>query len=115
MEAECVFCKIVSGEIPATFAYCDDDVVAIEDLNPQAPEHLLVVPRAHRADVGELVARGDPGDAHALLSVAAELGRRRGGAAGFRLVVNTGSDGGQTVGHVHVHVLAGRPMRWPPG
>lgn len=115
MDDDCIFCKIVRGEIPATFAYRDDDVVAIEDLNPQAPVHLLVLPRAHYADVAELAADADLHAAHRLLAVAAELGRQRGGQAGFRLVANTGPDGGQTVGHVHVHVLAGRPMGWPPG
>ena len=115
MESDCIFCKIVRGEVPATFAYRDDDVVAIEDLNPQAPVHLLVLPRKHYADVGELVAAGDPRAAQTLLSAAARLGRQRGGPAGFRLVANTGTDGGQTVGHLHVHVLAGRPMGWPPG
>lgn len=114
METNCVFCKIVAGDVPATFAYRDDDVVAIEDLNPQAPHHLLVLPRKHYADVGEMIA-GDPGLAQALLAAGAELGRQHGGNDGFRLVANTGPDGGQTVGHVHLHVLAGRPMGWPPG
>lgn len=114
METDCIFCKIVAGDVPATFAYRDGDVVAIEDLNPQAPHHLLVLPRKHYADVGDLMA-GDPRLAQALLAAGTELGRRHGGNGGFRLVANTGSDGGQTVGHVHLHVLAGRPMGWPPG
>ena len=114
-EAGCIFCKIVRGDVPATFAYQDDDVVAIEDLNPQAPHHLLVLPRKHYSDLNEMIDRGDGRLAGSLLSAGAVLGRRRGGTGGFRLVVNTGSDGGQTVGHVHLHVLAGRSMGWPPG
>jgi histidine triad (HIT) family protein len=109
----CIFCKIASGEIATKEAYRDEDVVAIEDLNPQAPAHLLVIPLEHHPTIveaaknGRLTAR--------LIAVASELGAQRGGASGFRLVVNTGADGGQTVGHVHVHVLAGRRMTWPPG
>ena len=112
---DCIFCKIAAGEVPAKIVYRDDNVVAIEDLNPQAPAHLLVIPRDHFPTLVESI--GDGGDAltAALFSVAARLGREHGGAGGFRLVVNTGPDGGQTVGHVHVHVLAGRPMAWPPG
>lgn len=112
---DCIFCKIAAGEVPAKIVYRDDDVVAIEDLNPQAPAHLLVIPRDHFPTLVESI--GDGGDAltAALFSVAARLGREHGGAGGFRLVVNTGPDGGQTVGHLHVHVLAGRPMAWPPG
>ncbi len=112
---DCIFCKIAAGEVPAKIVYRDDNVVAIEDLNPQAPAHLLVIPRDHFPTLVESI--GDGGDAltAALFSAAARLGREHGGAGGFRLVVNTGPDGGQTVGHVHVHVLAGRPMAWPPG
>ncbi len=112
---ECIFCKIAAGDVPAKIVYRDENVVAIEDLNPQAPTHLLVIPLDHFPSLVESI--GDGGDALAagLFSVAARLGREHGGAAGFRLVVNTGPDGGQTVGHLHVHVLAGRPMAWPPG
>jgi histidine triad (HIT) family protein len=110
---ECIFCKIAAREITAREVYRDDDVVAIEDLNPQAPVHLLVMPVGHYASIvdagaaGELVGK--------LTAIASSLGSARGGEDGFRLVVNTGPHGGQTVGHVHVHVLAGRPMTWPPG
>ncbi len=112
---DCIFCKIAAGDVPAEIVYRDENVVAIEDLNPQAPTHLLVIPRDHFPSLVE--STGDGGDAltAGLFSVAARLGREHGGAGGFRLVVNTGPDGGQTVGHVHVHVLAGRPMAWPPG
>ncbi|HET6274977.1 MAG TPA: histidine triad nucleotide-binding protein [Candidatus Cybelea sp.] len=111
---DCIFCKIASGEIPAKEVYRDERVVAIEDLNPQAPTHLLVLPVAHHDTIADASSSAGP-LAGELIDVAARLGTERGGEAGFRLVVNTGADGGQTVGHVHVHVLAGRPMTWPPG
>ncbi len=110
---DCIFCKIAAGEVPARVIYRDEDVVAIEDLIPQAPTHLLVMPRKHYATLD--AAADDDAVAAGLVAVAARLGRERGASRGFRLVVNTGPDGGQTVGHVHVHVLAGRQMSWPPG
>jgi histidine triad (HIT) family protein len=94
-------------------AYRDDGIVAIEDLDPQAPAHLLVLPLRHYGTIGEL-ADADPALSARVVEVATRLGRERGGN-GFRLVVNTGPDGGQTVPHVHVHVLAGRRLQWPPG
>jgi histidine triad (HIT) family protein len=109
----CVFCRIAAGEIPAKVVFRDEAVLAIEDLNPQAPSHLLVLPVAHHATIGELAA--DARLAARLIGVASDLGRERGGERGYRLVINTGPDGGQTVGHVHVHVLSGREMTWPPG
>lgn len=109
----CIFCKIIAGEIPAQFSYRDDDVVAIADVNPQAPLHLLVLPVRHVDNVGDIT-RTAPELAAKLFAVAAEIGHER-GMNGFRLVVNTGEEGGQTVPHVHVHVLAGRHMQWPPG
>ena len=111
--SDCIFCKIAGGDIPAKIVYRDDRVVAIEDLSPQAPTHLLVMPIAHHPTVVE--ASQDEGLAATMISVASRLGKQHGGDAGFRLVVNTGSEGGQTVDHVHVHVLAGRRMTWPPG
>jgi histidine triad (HIT) family protein len=110
---DCIFCKIATGAIPAKVVYRDDSVIAIADLNPQAPTHLLVLPVAHHATVVE--ASEDGALIGRLVSVASQLGKQHGGDGGFRLVVNTGPDGGQTVGHVHVHVLAGRHMTWPPG
>jgi histidine triad (HIT) family protein len=109
----CIFCRIGAGEIPASVVHRDGRVIAIEDLNPQAPSHLLVMPLAHYGTVDELATDGEL--AAQLISVASQLGREHGGERGYRLVVNTGPEGGQTVGHVHVHVLAGRPMTWPPG
>jgi histidine triad (HIT) family protein len=114
MNADCIFCKIAAGEIQAKEIYRDDDVVAVVDVNPQAPAHLLLIPRKHYADVTELYATGAGSVAAKLFEVAAKVGREY-GARGFRLVVNTGPEGGQTVDHVHVHVLAGRNMTWPPG
>ncbi len=114
-DSNCIFCKIVAGEIPSAVLHRDEHVVAIADLNPQAPVHLLVLPAEHYADLGALTAAGRDDVAAALMRVAVSLGTERGGPAGFRLVVNTGADGGQTVGHAHVHVLAGRAMHWPPG
>lgn len=111
---DCIFCKIAAGEIPAKPVYRDDRVLAIEDINPQAPTHLLVMPVAHHANIGVLSDAGDHALVAKLFEVASKLGRER-GANGYRLVMNTGPDGGQTVDHLHVHVLAGRAMHWPPG
>lgn len=111
-EDDCLFCKIVAGEIPATKVYEDDGAIAFEDLNPQAPTHVLVITREHFANVAEVGA--DPAAAAALLAgvrgTAAALG-----LTDFRTVFNTGAEVGQSVFHVHGHVLAGRPMGWPPG
>ncbi|HTX59616.1 MAG TPA: histidine triad nucleotide-binding protein [Verrucomicrobiae bacterium] len=112
--SDCIFCKIGAGEIPAKEAYRDEAVVAIEDVNPQAPLHLLVMPLEHHRNVGLLAQDGDGALLARLMTVAARLGTQRGGD-GFRLVLNTGPDGGQTVDHLHVHVLGGRRMNWPPG
>ncbi len=114
MDSNCIFCKIVNGEIPARFAHRDDRVVAISDVNPQAPTHLLVMPVAHHANIGELSDAADRALTAELFAVASRLGREH-GPDGYRLVMNTGADGGQTVDHLHVHVLAGRQMSWPPG
>ena len=111
----CLFCRIARGDVAATTAYRDAEVLVIEDVAPQAPTHLLVMPVRHVETLGELAASGDDAVLHSLLRVATALGRERGGDDGFRLVVNTGPHGGQTVGHLHLHVLAGRPLTWPPG
>jgi histidine triad (HIT) family protein len=110
----CIFCRIAAGQVPANIIYRDDEVIAVEDLNPQAPSHALVLPLAHHATIVALT-RAKPTLAARLMTVASQLGAERGGERGFRLVVNTGEYGGQTVDHVHVHVLAGRRMSWPPG
>lgn len=112
--SNCLFCRIAAGEIPATTIYSDDHILVIADINPQAPVHLLAMPRAHVADAGELAEAKNEALMGKLFAVAARLGREL-GSDGFRLVANAGQDGGQTVDHLHVHVLAGRAMTWPPG
>ncbi len=113
--ADCLFCAIAAGEIPAALVAESAQCIAFRDINPQAPTHVLVVPRQHYADAAALTA-GDPALAADWLAevsrVAAELGLAD---AGYRIVINTGDDGGQTVRHVHAHVLGGRAMGWPPG
>lgn len=111
---DCIFCKIAAGEIPATFAHRDDELMAIVDVNPQAPHHLLVMPVKHYDNIVELAKEHNDALMARMFDMASQLGREQSGS-GFRLVVNTGADGGQTVDHLHVHVLAGRFMNWPPG
>lgn len=110
---DCVFCRIVRGELPAPILAENDSAIAFRDLHPQAPVHVLVVPRAHvdsLADVYDPMVLGD------VMRLSTEVARREGVAnSGYRTVINTGTDGGQTVGHLHVHVLGGRSMAWPPG
>lgn len=110
----CLFCKILSGEIPAKPLHEDGDVFAFADINPQAPVHVLVVPRKHVASLDH-VGEGDGALLGKLLETAARIAREKGLAQGYRVVINTGSHGGQTVDHLHVHLLGGRPMHWPPG
>jgi histidine triad (HIT) family protein len=111
---ECLFCRIVAGDVPAGVVAANERAIAIQDINPQAPTHLLVIPREHYADVGELVA-GDRALAAELLDLARQVAVDAGVGQGWRLVFNTGAESGQTVFHVHGHVLGGRPMHWPPG
>ena len=111
---DCIFCKIIAGEIPAKVVHRDDDAIAIEDVNPQAPTHLLVMPVRHVPNVGEMSPETDAALMGKLIAISARLGREN-ERDGYRLVVNTGPDGGQTVDHTHVHVLAGRHLTWPPG
>jgi histidine triad (HIT) family protein len=111
---DCIFCKIVRGEIGAREEYRDEHVVAFHDLNPQAPVHVLVVPTRHAEHLSAFAAGAAENELARLLSTAAALGTRL-GRDGYRVVINEGPDGGQTVPHLHLHVLASRPMRWPPG
>ena len=114
-QQDCIFCKIVAGSIPAAKVFEDDAAVAFRDINPQAPTHALVIPRAHIASLAE-ASEGDEALLGHLLRVAARVAHEAGHAeGGYRTVVNTGADAGQTVFHVHVHVLAGRTLTWPPG
>lgn len=113
--SDCLFCKIGSGQIPAKVVLQDDEVLAFDDLNPQAPVHVLVIPKRHVVALNEAGA-GDQALLGRLLEVAALVARKKGVAeAGYRVVANQGRDGGQTVFHLHLHVLGGRPMTWPPG
>jgi histidine triad (HIT) family protein len=110
----CTFCKIIEGKIPSTSVFQDELGYAFADINPKAPVHVLVVPREH---IGSLDAADK--DNRALLGhllwAAAEIARKKGLANGYRIVVNTGQDGGQTMDHLHLHLLGGRLMTWPPG
>jgi histidine triad (HIT) family protein len=112
---DCIFCRIAAGEIPAQIVYQNEDVVAFRDVNPQSPVHVLVIPREH---VQGPLALGDGYAALAgkLIAAAAEVARQEGIAeSGYRLVMNEGRQAQQSVFHVHLHVLGGRPMHWPPG
>jgi histidine triad (HIT) family protein len=113
-QQDCIFCKIVAGEIPAAKIFEDELSIAFRDINPQAPTHALVIPRAHIASLAD-ADEGDEALLGHLLRVAARVALDAGHAEGFRTIVNTGADAGQTVFHVHVHVLAGRKLAWPPG
>lgn len=110
---DCLFCKIVSGEIPSKRVHEDEHLVAFEDLHPRAPTHVLVVPREHVASLAE-AREGHEAMIGRLFLAAARIARQR-GLDSFRTVVNAGAGAGQTVFHLHVHVLGGRPMDWPPG
>jgi len=114
MPDDCLFCRIVAGEIPSARLHEDDLVIAIRDIDPQAPTHVLVLPQAHIASAADLTDADGPLLGR-LFEVAATLARQEGLGGGWRLVTNVGDDGGQTVDHLHVHLLGGRPMTWPPG
>ena len=114
-EQDCIFCKIVAGGIPAAKVYEDERAVAFRDINPQAPTHALVIPRQHVASLNEASGEDEALLGHLLL-VAARVAREEGHAdGGYRTVINTGAGAGQTVFHIHVHVLGGRHLTWPPG
>jgi histidine triad (HIT) family protein len=110
-----LFCRIAAGAIPATIVHEDELIVAFRDIAPQAPTHILLIPRQHLASVAD-VADGDGALLARLMTVAVHLAAADGvDASGFRLVTNTGPDAGQSVAHLHWHLLGGRPMAWPPG
>ena len=114
-EENCLFCKIIAGQIPADFVHQDERCVVIRDINPQAPIHVLVIPREHIESLDEVSQREESLMGH-LLRVGARVANDEGQAeASYRTVINTGAGAGQSVFHLHVHVLAGRPMNWPPG
>jgi histidine triad (HIT) family protein len=114
VDAGCIFCKIIAGEIPAQFVHRDDDIAVIVDVNAQAPKHVLIMPIKHVANLPAFVQRESPEALAKFLSACGNVGAEQGGN-GFRVVFNTGIDGGQTVDHLHAHVLAGRHLTWPPG
>lgn len=111
---DCLFCKIAAGEIPSTKVYEDDTVLAFLDIDPKAPFHAVIIPKAHIASAAEITAENSGVVAH-IFEAVAEIARREQLAAGFRVVTNCGEDGGQTVGHLHFHLLGGRSLSWPPG
>ena len=115
MSQDCIFCRIASGEVPSTQVYEDEACVAFNDLSPQAPTHILVIPRRH-VDSLDKAGEDDRDVLGRLLLAAANIAREKGFSdAGYRVVVNTNADGGQTVFHLHLHLLAGRPFVFPPG
>ncbi len=115
MSQDCIFCQILKREIPARIVYEDDDLAAIEDIHPQAPVHLLILPRKHLVSLKE-AGTEDEALLGRLFLTAARLARERKiDATGYRTVINNGSWGGQTVDHLHVHLLGGRVFHWPPG
>jgi len=115
MDSDCLFCKIIAGDIPADKVYEDDNVYAFEDINPQAPTHILLCPRKHLSTILDMTEEDEPliGAIHtAANSIAKQMGMQE---RGFRMILNCGAGAGQTVYHVHYHLLAGRPLQWPPG
>jgi histidine triad (HIT) family protein len=113
--SDCLFCKIIAGQIPGAIVHQDDTLVAFKDVNPQAPMHVLVVPRKHIASLNDL-APGDDGLVGSMMRCAAGLAKQQGyHERGYRTVFNTGREAGQSVFHIHLHVLAGRALSWPPG
>jgi histidine triad (HIT) family protein len=113
--SDCLFCAIATGQVPATRVLESDRALAFRDINPQAPVHVLVIPKPHHQDVAAL-AKADDGLLDDVITLAHEVARAEGVAdTGYRVVFNTGADAGQTVQHAHAHVLGGRSLAWPPG
>ena len=113
-DENCIFCKIFSREIKSEEVTRTDDALVFRDLNPQAPTHVLVIPKRHAANLGDFVASAEPHEVGDLFALASRTGRAA-SPDGYRIVVNEGHEAGQTVFHLHLHVLAGRRMHWPPG
>jgi histidine triad (HIT) family protein len=113
MAENCLFCKIIRGDIPSAKLYEDDDIFAFRDISPQAPLHFLIVPRKHISGPGAMTA-GDEQVVGKMIRMAGEIAGKE-GASHYRLVFNNGEGAGQTVFHIHLHVLGGRSMNWPPG
>ncbi|MFF9144367.1 histidine triad nucleotide-binding protein [Streptomyces sp. NPDC055051] len=114
-QSDCLFCKIVAGEVPATLVRETETTLAFRDINPQAPTHVLVIPRLHYPDAASLAA-AEPGVAADVLREAGEVAEQeKVDGSGYRIILNTGAGAGQTVFHAHAHVLGGRGLNWPPG
>jgi histidine triad (HIT) family protein len=113
-DSRCPFCRIAAGDLPATIVYRDADLIAFHDINPQAPTHILVIPTRHIASAAALT-ESDRDLAGRLLIAAARIAEQQGLQAGYRLVTNIGRQAGQAVDHLHIHILGGRRMSWPPG
>lgn len=111
---DCIFCKIANGEIPSTKVYEDDKMLAFRDLDPQAPVHILMIPKEHIASADDLTEENAQIVAH-IFTVTKKIAAAEGLTNGYRIVNNCGEDGGQTVKHLHFHLLGGRSMAWPPG
>ena len=112
---ECIFCQIVNGQVPAAIEYEDENLLAFRDIHPQAPVHILIIPKTHYATVNDFPSE-DAEMVGKMIIVARELAERLGiGGRGYRLVINCNHDGGQAVYHIHLHLLGGRLMGWPPG
>lgn len=111
-DSNCIFCKVVDKQIPAKFVLEDKDFVAIRDVNPQAPTHILIIPKHHVRNIAEFE---DATALGKLFQAAKTIAQEEKLENGFRVVVNTGDDGGQTVDHLHIHILGGRALKWPPG
>lgn len=114
MHQDCIFCKLIAGEIPATLLFEDEDIVAFNDISPQAPTHVLVIPRKHLSGPAAITEADQPLIGK-MVAKATELAAELGLDDGFRLVMNNGEKAGQTVFHLHLHLLGGRAMTWPPG
>ena len=113
---DCLFCRIASGEVPAQKIFEDQSVIAFRDIHPQAPVHILVTPKKHLASLADLDVNGqDEALLGHLLAIIQQIAYAEKLARGYRTVINTGADGGQTVDHLHLHLLGGRAMEWPPG
>jgi len=112
---DCLFCKILKGEIPASIIYEDERMIAFKDINPQAPLHALIVPKRHIASLNDLVPEDDALVGEMIRRAAAIAGQHGYADRGFRTIFNTNAEAGQTVFHIHLHLLAGRGLSWPPG
>lgn len=113
--SDCIFCRIVAGEIPADVVYQDDVCLAFSDINPGAPTHILIIPKEHIATLNDLTPEHESTVGHILLVAKKIAGQRGVDASGYRVVANCNSDGGQAVFHIHFHLLGGRKLSWPPG